>query len=263
MSRCVVLGLAFALATADPSSAQTSSRQADPPTDPPAFLSRFGFLVGIEHIVSSDPRFMWDAYTGAELDVVDYGVGAMTLLAAYQAILGEEFRQFDPNQGNYTLAGSGSVRAGPIEAAGVFHHVSRHLSDRPKRFPVDWNMIGVRIRSGMARGRSEMRTQVDLRRVIQKTFVDYRWEVDGGARGQVRLSPRVALFADGAFRVVGVDGSRERGNQYGWRTDGGIRLDGRAAALELFVAGERVIDPYQLEFSTATWLTTGFRLVSR
>ena len=263
MNRSVLLGLAFALATATPSAAQTSSRQADPPPDAPEFLSRFGFLVGLEYIASSDPRFMWDAYWGAELDVVDYGRGAFTLLAAYQTILGEQFRQFDPNQGNYTLAGSSSVRAGPVEVAGVFHHVSRHLSDRPKRFAVDWNMVGARVRSGMARGRTELRTQVDLRGVIQKTFVDYRWEVDAGTRGQVRLSPRVALFADGAFRVVGVDGSRERGNQAGWRTDGGIRLDGRAAVLELFVAGERVIDPYQLEFSTATWLTTGFRLVSR
>ena len=39
-------------------------------------------------------------------------------------------------------------------------------------------------------------------------------------------------------------------------------MEGRGAALELFVAAERLIDPYQLEFSTATWLTAGFRLSS-
>jgi hypothetical protein len=33
--------------------------------------------------------------------------------------------------------------------------------------------------------------------------------------------------------------------------------------VDLFVATERRIDPYQLEFSTATWVTTGFRISSR
>ena len=99
---------------------------------------------------------MWDANSGAN--------STSWITASARDVRGElsddpreEFRQFDPNQGNYTLEGSGSVRAGPIEVAGVFHHVSRHLSDRPKRFPVDWNMIGGRIRAATARGRSELR----------------------------------------------------------------------------------------------------------
>jgi hypothetical protein len=62
---------------------------------------------------------------------------------------------------------------------------------------------------------------------------------------------------------VGVDGSRDRGTQHGFRAEGGVRLKGRGALLELFVAAERRIDPYQLEFSTATWMTTGFRISSR
>jgi hypothetical protein len=71
------------------------------------------------------------------------------------------------------------------------------------------------------------------------------------------------MVALGQLRVLGVDGSRGRGTQYGARGEGGVRLDGSAAALELFVAAERRIDPYQLEFSTATWLSAGFRLTSR
>ena len=264
MNRSVAMALTMALMTAMPAAAQTASNQATPPqTGGPDFLSRFAFHVGIEHLFDDDPRFEWDAHWGAELDLIDYGPGALIFVAAYQTILGDEFREFDPNQGNYTLGGSASVQAGVVEVAGVFHHVSRHLSDRPKRFPVDWNMVGGRIRTGFVRGRTELRGQLDLRGVIQKSFVDYQWEMDGNARAQVRLTPRVAFVALGVFRVVGVDGSRERGDQYGWRTDGAIRLDGPAAALELFAAAERRIDPYQLEFSTATWLTTGFRLVSR
>ena len=263
MNRSVVAVLAI-LCGASPALAQTDSSQAQPAANgSPEFLSRFDFHVGIEYLVSDDPRFEWDAHWGAELDLVDYGRGAMTFVADYQAMVGDEFREFDPNQGNYTLGGSASVRAGAVEVAGVFHHVSRHLSDRPKRFPVDWNMIGGRVRGGFVHGRTELRAQMDIRGVIEKSFVDYQWEADGGARALIRLTPRVAFAATGGFRAVGVDGSRDRGNQFGWRGEGAVRFDGRAAALELFVAGERRIDPYQLEFSTATWLTTGFRLVSQ
>jgi hypothetical protein len=41
-----------------------------------------------------------------------------------------------------------------------------------------------------------------------------------------------------------------------------MRIDGRGAALELFIAAERRIDPFQLEFSTVTWMTAGFRISS-
>jgi len=256
--------LTLVLTTAASALAQTAPTQATGAgSSGPEFLSRFDFLVGLEYLVSDDPRFVWDAYWGGDLDVIDYGRGALTFAAIYETILGNEFREFDPNQGNYMLEGSASVRARAVEVAGVFHHVSRHLSDRPKRFPVDWNMIGGRVRGNLIRGRTEIRAQVDMRGVIEKSFVDYDWEMDAVSRVRMGLTPRTSLVGTGGFGVVGVDGSRDRGDQYGWRGEGGVHVDGGAAALELFVAGERRIDPYQLEFSTATWLTTGFRLLSR
>jgi hypothetical protein len=42
-----------------------------------------------------------------------------------------------------------------------------------------------------------------------------------------------------------------------------VRLTGSGAAVELFLAVERRIDPYPLEFGSATWATAGFRLLSR
>lgn len=254
MTRGVLLGLALMMLTA-PASAQTTS--ASP------FLSRFDFWVAMEHLSHDDPRFVWDAKWAAEVDLVDYGTGRLIFAAEYQTILGEEFRIFDPNQGNYMLEGSGTVRLGRAEAAAVFHHVSRHLSDRPKRFPVDWNMIGGRVLTSLERGRTQLRARADLRTVIQRTYVDYEWELDTEAAARVRVRPRVAMVALGQLRVLGVSESRSRGTQYGARGEGGLRLDGAAAALELFVAAERRIDPYQLEFSTATWFSAGFRLTSR
>jgi hypothetical protein len=278
VTRGVVVALALAAAGAPfDSLALAQDRPFDSPalaqgtaparaqTAPPpgvAFFSRFDFHVSMEHLVSEEPRFVWDAHFGGELDMIEYGSGRATFVANYETVLGSEFRAFDPNQGNYILEGSISRRAGGLEAAGVFHHVSRHLSDRPKRFPVDWNMIGGRIGGSTTRGRTTLRARADVRGVIQNTFVDYRWEVESAAAVRVGLRPGVVLVSSGGVRVLGVDGSRDRGTQYGYRGEGGVRLDGRGAALELFIAAERRIDPYQLEFSTSTWMTLGFRISS-
>jgi hypothetical protein len=258
VTRGVLVALALAAAGVAPAHAQT----APAPAASVEFLSRFDFHVSMEHLLSEDPRYVWAATFGGELDMIDYGSGRATFVANYETILGSEFRAFDPNQGNYTLEGSTSARIGGVEAAGVFHHVSRHLSDRPKRFPVDWNMIGGRLAGSAARGRAALRGRVDVRGVIQKTYVDYRWEVESAGGARIAVHPRVALVSSGAFRVVGVDGSRDRGTQYGFRGEGGVRLDGRGAALELFAAVERRLDAYQLEFSTVTWMTMGFRISS-
>ena len=247
------------VACADRVAAQTSQYQQSSSVE---FLSRFAFQLSMEHLSSEEKRFVWDANWGGELDLVDYGVGRFTFVANYQTILGSELRAFDPNQGNYTLESSLSVRAHAVEIAGVFHHVSRHRSDRSKRQPVDWNMIGGRVQGTLTRGNVDFLGRADLRSVVQKSFVDYRWELDTEVGARIHLRPRVAVVAAGASRTVGVDGTRNRGTQHGFRSEGGIQLEGRAATLDLFVAAERRIDPYQLEFSTATWLTTGFRITS-
>jgi hypothetical protein len=207
-------------------------------------------------------RYVWDATFGGELDMVDYGAGRATFTAEYETILGNEFREFDPNQGNYTLDGSATARTPVAEFGGVFHHVSRHLSDRFKRFPIDWNMIGGRIRRNFAIGRTGLSTRADLRRVIERTYVDYTWEAEGAAAAHVPMRPRVALVTSGTARVLGVNGSRDRGTQFGYRAEAGVELTGRGAALALFAASERRIDPYQLEFDTITWTTIGFRISS-
>jgi len=256
----VVLALAVSAAPVDAQTATVPQSSAQP--SGVAFLPRFDYGVSLEHLFSEERRFVWDANFGGDLDIIDYGGGRLRFVAGYQTILGSEFRSFDPNQGNYVLEGSVSARAAAFELAGVFHHESRHLSDRPKRVPVDWNMIGGRILGGVVRGGTELRGRADVRGVVEHTLVDYRWEADAGVAARVALRPRLAVIATGGLRVLGVDGTRDRGTQHGYRGEGGLRIDGRGAALELFIAAERRIDPYQLEFSTVTWMTAGFRISS-
>lgn len=261
--RCLV-ALAL-LASAAPAAGQSGPAPlANPASTSVEILPRYTFHLSAEHLSSSDPRFVWDTNFGGEIDLVDYVSGRVTFVANYQAILGEQFRRFDPNQGNYILAGSVSLRPrAEVEAAAVFHHESRHLSDRFKQQAVDWNMLGVRLTAARARGRADVGARADVRAVVQKSFVDYRWEIDTDARARLGLNPLVAVIAGGGVRILGVDGTAGRGRQTGYRGEGGVRIEGRGAAVELFVAAEQRTDPYPLEFSTERWLSAGFRLVSR
>lgn len=227
------------------------------------FLPRTLFHMTAERLSGDDPRLVWDTHFGGELDLVEYGRGRFTFVGDYEAILGEELRTFDPNQGSYILAGAASARARGTEFAAVFHHQSRHLSDRAKEEPVDWNMLGGRVRRRFLVREATLDARADLRGVIKKSFVDYSWELDGAVRSDVIVGAHTGVMASGGVRVLGVDGSRNRGTQIGYRVEGGVRFTGRAGAIELFVAAERRIDPFPLESGTAHWASAGFRLLSR
>ena len=228
-----------------------------------SFFPRAAFHMTAEHLSYDDDRFKWDANFGGELDLVDYTRGRLIFAANYQAILGNELREFDPNQGNYMLEGGFTARLGQLESAFVFHHESRHLGDRPKIQPVDWNMVGGRVSSSFLVDGTYLQTQADLRWTIQRSFVDYIWELDASVRADRLLRPGIGVLAAGRLRHLGVDETSGRGGQTGYRAEGGVRFEGSGAALELFAGVERRIDPYPLEFGTATWMTAGFRLLSR
>jgi hypothetical protein len=234
-----------------------------PPGTTWSFLPRMAFHLTGEHVSGDDERFVWNANFGGELDVLGYPGGRATFFANYEVMLGEELKAFDPNQGNYHLAGSASRWVHGVELAGVFHHESRHLSDRLKTAAVDWNMVGVRAQKALVHGRATTVGRVDLRGVIQRSMVDYEWELDARVRTVVQVRPHVSVVSAFTLDVLGVDGTGNRGTQVGARGEGGIRLEGGGGAIELYLAVERQIDPYQLEFSTASWFIAGFRLLNR
>ena len=233
------------------------------PSQAQEFFPRFDFGLSGAYFVEEDSRFNWAFEFAGDLDVVDWTGGRATFVAAYEAIAGEEFRRFDVNQGNYLLEGVVVFRAGGVEIGPVWHHVSRHLSDRSKRPPIDWNMLAFRARRTMPDDRDGLAWRADVRRTITRAFVDYDWEVEGGASLARRVSPRLVATASGGVRIVATDGSRERGTQAGGRLEGAIRTLGRRASAEVFAAFEQRVDPYPTAFGTGRWLTTGLRLRSR
>jgi hypothetical protein len=227
------------------------------------WLPNYHFHLNMAHLSHDSQRYNWDANYGGELGLVAVGRTQLTFVANYQAVLGEEFHPFDPNQGNYTIDGVLSTRVKGFYVAGVFHHLSRHLADRAKRPPVDWNMMGGRVGAMFTRGGTDVEARFDLLGTILKTNVDYNWEMHAGVRAHRRVYGTVGLVGLATLRQLGTNGLGNRGTQTGGRGEGGLRVSGKAATIELYLAVERVIDPYPTEFGTASYASVGMRLLTR
>jgi hypothetical protein len=242
-------------------------RAQQPLADPPStieFLPRFDFRMSAAALANEDQRFSWDTRWAGNLDLVDYVLGRAMFLADYQALLGREFRPFDPYQSNYTLEASGSVRARSTEVALVLNHVSRHFGDRPKRIAVAMNSLGARAMRRFTAGPGAVDLRVDLRKVIARAYVDYTWV--GGADVTLRrpLNGRVGVYGRGYGEVYGVDKSLAgRDPQMGGRLEAGVHIAGAGGALELFAGLERVVDADPLDRLPRQWGFAGFRLVGR
>ena len=265
---CLAAALAAAASTATAQTIQLAPLEnvqapADNPEGAVVWLPNYHFHLNMAHLSHDSPRYSWDANYGGEFGIVAVGRTQLTFVANYQAGIGDEFHPFDPNQGNYTLDGVISSRVKGFYVAGVFHHLSRHLADRAKRPPVDWNMMGGRVGSVFKRGDTDVEARVDLLGAILKTNVDYDWELHAGVRAHHRIYGTFGVMGAATLREVGTNGLGNRGTQHGGRVEGGMRVSGKAATIELYLATEKVIDPYPTEFGSATYASVGMRLLSR
>jgi hypothetical protein len=259
--RHVLYGVALVALTTPCGHAQTPEPEIPAPSA--EFLAHYDFHVSVAALSTEDERFSWDTHVGGDLDVVDYVRGRLNVFADYEAVLGSEFRAFDPNQGNYTLETSASMRVGDTELAGLFHHVSRHLSDRPKRFAIDWNVVGARVLRRLSVGPWTVAGRVGAGRVIAEHYVDYAWTADADVRVSRAINRTASVFAAGIGEMFGVDRSiAGRSRQGGGRIEAGVRLNGTAGAIELFGGVEQRVDAYPLDRAPQHWFLAGFRLVS-
>ncbi len=260
---CFVLMLAATAAAQQPVVAPAPSE--------PEFFSRYDFHLNAAGLATSlpatDQRFAWDTHFGGSLDLVDYLVGRAGVVLDYEAVLGSEFRPFDPNQGNYTLEGFVTGRlSGTTEIAGFFHHVSRHLSDRSKlkEIPVAWNELGGRILHRATLGSVTVDADLEGGFTVEHAYVDYTWQGEAHVLVRRPLNDHVGVFAHGAGQLFAVDGSvPNRGAQTGGLVEAGLRLNGRAGALELFAGFEKRVDAYPVGRQSQHWGLAGFRLLSR
>jgi hypothetical protein len=258
--------IAFAVSVIPAIAQQPGPLPVDQPPASPEFFPRYNFQLAANSLSGGDPRFTWDAHFGGNADLVDYVKGRLSVVADYEAVLGSEFRAFDPNQGNYILETSASTWAGQTEIAGVFHHVSRHISDRPKRYAIAWNILGARLlRKVDLAGLGSVSVIVGGGRVVQHADVDYQWNANFDIVVRHAINPDVGVFAHGSGELFTVD-TAIRGRtdtQHSGRFEGGIRLDGRGGALELFAGVEHRLDADPHDYLPQTWAIAGFRMVSK
>jgi hypothetical protein len=245
-----------------------AAAQQPEPTPPktPQFMARYDFHLAAMGLVQKSPHYTWDTHFGGDVDILDYVVGRAKVLVDYEALLGSEYRAFDPNQGNYTLEASGSARIKGTEIAGVFHHVSRHLSDRPKRFAIAWNVAGVRVLRRFTIGRSQLDLRAEGGKVVQHAFVDYSYTGNANVRLDRSFNSHVGIYGRVFGEAIGVKpnpDSNPRGTQTGGVVEAGIRLGGPGGALELYGGFEKRIDADQIDRVPVRWAFAGFRLVNR
>lgn len=263
--RKLSIAVAVFLTSVVPAAAQIPQPTVLPAEKGPDFMSHYEFWLSAAALAIDNPKFSWDTHFGGALDVADYVVGRTGIRIDYQAILGDELRAFDPNQGNYTLEANSSVRVGPnTEIVGIFHHVSRHLSDRAKTDPIAWNVAGARVLHHMSVAGATIDADLEGGSVVQHSGVDYSWTGQLDLSIRRPITPRVGVFLKGSGQAIGVDETvNHRSTLTGGLGEAGIRISGRGGAVELFAGFEQRIDAYPTILGSQRWGLAGFRLLSR
>lgn len=193
--------------------------------------------------------------------MLDIGRVRMNVLVDYEILGSNEYQAFDPLQGNYTLEASVWSDVQGAEVGAVFHHVSRHLGDRPKTRGVAWNVAGLRLRGHFFVPRTTFDLQAGAGWVTQRAFVDYKWTSDLQLQLASTIVRSTDFIASFTGEVAGIEPARSpRRTQMGGRIEIGIRLRGRQAALDVVAGYERRIDAYQLEQTPRCWTFAGVRI---
>ena len=253
-----------------PASAQQSGPQPlDGPADSFGFFPRYDFQLEANVLSGNDGKqFRWDTHFGGEFDVMNYVKGRLTVVTDYEAVLGSELRPFDPNQGNYILEPAASWFFGKNEVAFVFHHVSRHLSDRPKTYEIAMNILeGRYLRKFELANKTSVSVRAGAGTLAQHSQVDYTWTIDWDVMAKHTMNPHVELYGRTTGEMFGIDPlvrlTPGRGTQHTTRVEVGTRLTGTKADLELFLGAEHRLDASPIDFVPVSWAIAGFRIASK
>jgi hypothetical protein len=268
MRRALALFFPFLFLASAVVAQQPGPQPLDGPTDHFEFLSRYDFQLEI-NVLSGDNgnQYRWDVHYGGAVDVANYVKGRLTFVGDYEAVVGSELRPFDPNQGNYILEPAASWFVGDNEVAFVFHHVSRHLSDRAKAYAVAYNVLeGRYLRKFTLDDRTSVAVRASGGHLAQRSQVDYTWALDWDVMARRRMNPHVEWYGRTTGELYGTDPivrNENRGVQHTTRLEVGTRLIGSKADLELFVGAERRLDASLIDFVPVSWAIAGFRIASK
>ena len=203
----------------------------------------------------------WTGSMGGGADLVGLGGVRGYIVGHVETIIGNTRRAFDANQANYHLETGARWRMGGVVVNPFFHHVSRHLVDRPKGPAVDWNMLGVGAEGTLGASR-RIRVGGSVGHTTLASLVGYRWEVTAHGDYEALRRERMALYAAAAARLVTIhpDPDLVRGDFLDWSVETGLRFPRQARALEVFAAAERRNDVFLLVPGARTRALFGARI---
>ena len=234
-----------------------------PPGDARGFLPGYTGYVSLEKLGSDDSRFQWDFDIGADVDVLRAGRARVNLFVNYEAVLGEQLQRFDPIFNNYAIDVTGGAETGAVELAVRFHHLSRHLGDRQKRFGIAWNAVGPQVAWRLDREALDVQVRGWVLAVYNRYYVDHTTEAGADVIAEHVFSPHWAVVWRGSVLVMGVQESPRRGTQAGGRLEGALQVRGGRAQVEVYAAVDRRIDADPIEALPVTWALAGLRLTTR
>jgi hypothetical protein len=208
----------------------------------------------------ADVQFAWTGWIGAGADLVGYQSAAVYFSADVETILGSERRPFDANQVSYHLEPGGRVRFGGYALSLCLHHVSRHLIDRLKTQPVDWNMLLVR-----AEGPTPFvpgRFLLSVGHTTAASLIGYQWEVVGGLQVDFFRRSGNGAYAGVLARLVTTEDAPRfpRGDFVDITAEGGASFTRGARRLDLFAAFQHRNDVFLLVPGTWNRALLGFRI---
>lgn len=187
----------------------------------------------------ADEGLLWDAWIGAGLTLARYERTELVFDGDIETVVGNAYRAFDADQVNYHLAGSVRHSAGPYTVSALFHHVSRHRSDRAKLFSFDWNLLGVQVERSLAEP-VPARVSLMFGRMLQASRPQYDWELQAHASADVWRRPWGDLYLAAGLGLLGARSSPDypREGFADRQLEAGLRLSRGPRRAELYARWE-------------------------
>jgi hypothetical protein len=211
--------------------------------------------------VPSDPDFQWTGWIGAGAGLVRSHGATLYFTADLETIVGNMKRTFDPNEANYHLEAGVDRPFGDKGVNLFFHHVSRHLIDRPKDATVDWNVLGARASAPLP-APFPLKLTLGVGHTTRASLIAYGFEVTGRLEADLVRPQWGTVYVDSYARLVTTEASPiyPRGHFVDLLEEGGIRWTREGRILELFAAYQHRNDVFLLVPATRDWLLLGFHI---
>lgn len=195
--------------------------------------------------VPAEDELRWQGWIGAGASLLETRGVTLWGRAEAETILGQVIRPFEATQVNYHLTLGLRRTFGRFEVVPFFHHVSRHVVDRPKTVAVDWNLLGVEA-SGQPWS-TPVWVLASLAHA-QSSLPGYEWEMRLAVEGTVWRHQRYSALLRGGLRLVVVrdHDTPPRGDFADWTLEGALHWERETGgrALEAYLSAEKRNDVF-------------------